>query len=78
MPEAHSPLAFVDISEGNLLLATHLSLFICPVCHSSLQLAQTTIRCTGCDRCYPIVDGLPVLIAARAKITPTSAGESAS
>ena len=44
----------------------------CPVCHASLQLLagqnleDATILCTGCARRYPIVDGLPVLLAARA------------
>ena len=44
---------------------------VCPVCHSALLLhAPTHIDCTGCSRRYPIVDGLPVLIPARA--TPQS------
>jgi uncharacterized protein YbaR (Trm112 family) len=34
----------------------------CPACHHSLQLAPTGLRCTGCDRLYPIVDDLPILI----------------
>jgi len=48
------------------LLADHLDLLVCPVCHSALALAGRTIDCTGCHRRYPIVDGLPVLIASRA------------
>lgn len=43
---------------------------VCPVCYTSLLLDAAGIRCTGCARRYPIVDGLPVLLAARA----TSAG----
>jgi hypothetical protein len=44
----------------------------CPVCHASLQLQSghnleaAAILCTGCARRYPIVDGLPVLLAERA------------
>ncbi len=48
------------------LLAEHLSLLVCPVCHAGLTLTRETILCTGCARRYPIVDGLPVLIASRA------------
>ena len=47
-----------------------LDLVVCPVCHAPLKLIQTPsapgIECTGCGRLYPIVDGLPVLLAARA------------
>jgi LSD1 subclass zinc finger protein len=41
---------------------------VCPVCHQALMLSETgdAIRCAGCARVYPIVDGLPVLLAARA------------
>jgi uncharacterized protein YbaR (Trm112 family) len=38
---------------------------VCPVCHGQLQLAGETIRCAGCQRRYPLVDGLPVLLAGR-------------
>jgi uncharacterized protein YbaR (Trm112 family) len=48
------------------LLAAHLDLLVCPVCHSALALTPDTIDCTGCHRRYPILDGLPVLIASRA------------
>ncbi len=48
------------------LLADHLDLLVCPVCHASLALAAGTIDCTGCGRRYPIVDGLPILIESRA------------
>jgi len=44
---------------------------VCPVCHQPLALesaatAAHPIRCTGCQRRYPIVDGLPVLLASHA------------
>jgi uncharacterized protein YbaR (Trm112 family) len=40
---------------------------VCPICHQSLQLeAVAAIRCQGCGRRYPIVDGIPVLLADRA------------
>jgi uncharacterized protein YbaR (Trm112 family) len=48
------------------LLAAHLDKLVCPVCHSALALTPVTVDCLGCGRRYPIVDGLPVLIASRA------------
>lgn len=39
---------------------------VCPVCRLSLTLDANTVSCTGCGRRYPIVDGIPVLLAARA------------
>ena len=41
---------------------------VCPVCHGplSLRTGPQAIRCEGCHRVYPIVDGLPILLAARA------------
>ncbi len=38
---------------------------VCPVCHQSLQLVPSGLLCTGCERSYPIVDGLPILITER-------------
>jgi hypothetical protein len=38
----------------------------CPVCHKMLQLEADMILCEGCGRRYPIVDGIPVLLADRA------------
>jgi len=40
----------------------------CPVCLSSLALETTVVRCTGCTRSYPIIDGIPVLLANRASL----------
>ncbi len=50
------------------LLAANLSMLACPVCHAALVLTPITIDCTACHRRYPIVDGLPVLIASRAAL----------
>ncbi|HKO19767.1 MAG TPA: hypothetical protein VJU82_12860 [Acidobacteriaceae bacterium] len=38
----------------------------CPVCFSSLALETNSVRCTGCTRSYPVIDGIPVLLASRA------------
>jgi uncharacterized protein YbaR (Trm112 family) len=40
-----------------------LDLLVCPVCRQTLQLEPDAIRCTGCARRYPILDGIPVLLA---------------
>ena len=39
---------------------------VCPVCFAALRFEAATVVCTGCARTYPIVDGIPVLIAQRA------------
>jgi uncharacterized protein YbaR (Trm112 family) len=39
----------------------------CPVCYGTLRLAaKGGIACLGCERVYPLIDGIPVLIAERA------------
>jgi uncharacterized protein YbaR (Trm112 family) len=38
----------------------------CPACHTALRLEASSLVCTSCTRDYPIVDGIPVLIADRA------------
>ena len=43
-----------------------LALLVCPVCRQPLTLDATAVRCSGCNRRYPIVDGIPVLLAGRA------------
>jgi uncharacterized protein YbaR (Trm112 family) len=48
------------------MLASHLDLLVCPVCHGALMLKGDAIDCQGCGRRYPIVDGLPILIESRA------------
>ena len=39
---------------------------VCPVCRQSLVPDGDALRCTGCGRRYPVVDGVPVLLADRA------------
>lgn len=39
---------------------------VCPACFGDLRLEEARLACTGCERVYPIVDGIPVLIAERA------------
>ena len=39
---------------------------VCPACRQPLALEAEAVRCTACGRRYPIVDGIPVLLPARA------------
>jgi uncharacterized protein len=39
----------------------------CPACQGHLRLEQPTLVCEACGRIYPVVDGIPVLIAERAE-----------
>jgi uncharacterized protein YbaR (Trm112 family) len=47
------------------LTAEDLRWIVCPVCHQSLRLEAADVRCQGCGRVYPIVDGIPVLLTDR-------------
>ncbi|MDE3104180.1 MAG: hypothetical protein KGK08_03310 [Acidobacteriota bacterium] len=38
---------------------------VCPACHGPLTAAGADVRCVGCGRIYPVVDGLPVLLESR-------------
>lgn len=35
----------------------------CPACQQPLRLGTDEIVCTACNRTYPILEGIPVLIA---------------
>lgn len=39
------------------------SLLSCPACQSELRMDGQRVVCVSCGRSYPIVDGIPVLIA---------------
>jgi len=38
----------------------------CPACRGELRLEEARLVCGDCGRGYPVVDGIPVLIAGRA------------
>jgi len=42
-----------------------MELLACPACLGALRLDEARLVCVGCGRAYPIVDGIPVLIAGR-------------
>jgi uncharacterized protein YbaR (Trm112 family) len=44
----------------------------CPACHGGVALVGGSLVCQNCGRAYPIVDGIPVLIADRAVSIPDS------
>jgi uncharacterized protein YbaR (Trm112 family) len=35
----------------------------CPACFGALRIEETWLICAACGRAYPIVDGIPALIA---------------
>jgi uncharacterized protein YbaR (Trm112 family) len=39
----------------------------CPACLGGLSFQQQYLLCGQCGRAYPVVDGIPVLIAERAE-----------
>jgi hypothetical protein len=47
----------------------------CPVCVGELRLDEGKLVCAGCGRIYPIVEGIPVLIAERAELGSISGTE---
>ncbi|MGC1461848.1 MAG: Trm112 family protein [Terracidiphilus sp.] len=52
--------------QQTLVDAAVVSQLACPVCLGELQLSKSCLDCGRCGRSYPIVDGIPVLIAERA------------
>jgi uncharacterized protein len=44
----------------------------CPVCIGALRVEDARLVCVSCGRAYPVVDGIPVLIAERAGGSPRS------
>ncbi len=60
-----------DVSNPEHAFDAHLlEQLACPVCHGGLRLAvqEEHIVCVDCSRAYPLVDGIPVLIAERATL----------
>jgi uncharacterized protein YbaR (Trm112 family) len=47
--------------------AATLTLLACPACHGDLRLENEQLVCVECGRAYPVSDGIPALIAERAR-----------
>jgi len=47
---------------GLLIDEALLALLACPACQGPVKLQDQKIVCTCCQREYPIVDGIPVLL----------------
>jgi uncharacterized protein YbaR (Trm112 family) len=43
------------------------TILACPACHGQIRQTQKNLVCEACGRSYPIIDGIPVLIADRAE-----------
>jgi uncharacterized protein YbaR (Trm112 family) len=50
--------------------ASILDQLACPACIGALRLDANRLLCAGCERSYPIIDGIPVLIPSRADVKP--------
>jgi hypothetical protein len=46
----------------------------CPVCLGALRLDEGKLACAECGRIYPVVDGIPLLIAERAELGAIAGG----
>jgi uncharacterized protein YbaR (Trm112 family) len=47
---------------GHLIDEKLLAILACPACQGDVVLKENKIVCTRCQRIYPIVDGIPVLL----------------
>jgi uncharacterized protein YbaR (Trm112 family) len=56
-----------DSSQSLVFDPSLVSRLACPACLGALRLEQARLLCAQCKRAYPIVDGIPVLIAQRAE-----------
>jgi uncharacterized protein YbaR (Trm112 family) len=63
-------------ATSSALLATVLDQLACPACFASLRLEGHGLICAGCLRIYPMVDGIPVLIAEASEPKRKGAGDS--
>ncbi len=52
-------------SDRTQTLKAWADLLACPACLGTLREEAETVVCTVCERVYPVVDGIPVLIAER-------------
>src|SRR5260370_13445617 len=51
----------VDMLDSSAVSSELLRLVVCPACRSALLDGDAvSLRCTSCQRVYPIVDGIPI------------------
>lgn len=43
------------------------SLVVCPVCGGELEDGEGGLLCPSCQKVYPVLEGVPVLLPARAR-----------
>jgi uncharacterized protein len=53
-------------------LSTLSDLLVCPSCHGELRATVDRLTCVVCSREYPIIDGIPVLIAQEPEASSTN------
>ena len=53
-----------------------LEILACPNCKTPVKLVKngTTLKCSTCNRVYPIKDDIPVMLIDEATIEPETAG----
>ncbi|HEY1987198.1 MAG TPA: Trm112 family protein [Terracidiphilus sp.] len=51
--------------QSPTLLQSVLDQLACPACHGTLRAEENKLTCNNCAHMYPILDGIPVLIAER-------------
>ena len=65
MPADSTQPSSFDASTLKSILLSISDQLACPACLGGLRLDGERLLCAGCGRGYPIVDGIPVLIAGR-------------
>jgi hypothetical protein len=55
-------------NQFQLKFAQLSEMLACPACHGGLRLDSERVVCERCGQSYPIVDGIPVLIAEQGQI----------
>ena len=56
-----------------MVTASLLNLLVCPICKTALtESAQSreVLVCASCNVTYPVIEGIPVLLADQAQATP--------
>jgi hypothetical protein len=56
-----------DSSQSFAFDLTVVNQLACPACLGGLSSVENRLVCSGCGLAYPIVDGIPMLIAGRAE-----------